>query len=76
MKAAVPREGLDVGRPSDSSLGSALTEGHFPAAHGRLRVRETGLAARGWQFRGREARHVAVVMEPRRLPASTDNVEA
>ncbi len=31
---------------------------------------------RWWQFRGREARHVAVVMEPRRLPASTDNVEA
>ena len=38
--------------------------------------RETGLTARGWQFRGREARHVAVVMEPRRLPASADNVEA
>ena len=73
---AVPREGLDVGRPSDSSLGSALTEGHFPAAHGRLRVREMGLAARGWQFRGREARHVAVVMEPRRLPASAEYVEA
>ena len=53
-----------------------MTEGHFPAAHGRLRVRETGLAARGWQFRGREARHVAVVMEPRRLSALAEYVEA